>query len=338
MASISSEITRLENAKASIKSAIEAKGVTVGEGLLDTYAAKINDISSGGGASESIINVYTYNPLNLGLNDSLAMILNTASDLIKDKFLRLVAINDMSSSSKGYSCTTTKIPASIGVVNATDIGESIMGAYGGVCSFIINIYEHVYEDGDNTGSWTINSSGNLLYSGYYDGETGIVWYSDKAMPSTIDFSTPVNWDVIVRVGVPRTPNVVNSGLSYSKVILNLDISQEPDPVYSDYPTTWPLGSCNISITNGYICNANCVASLDATLLVYAKVIVDTSINPVISYNDNIITRSVKASTIGTGNSNAYIAMTNATKKTIDIIGNHQQLSDDTTTLSVIISK
>lgn len=327
MASISSEITRLENAKASIKSAIEAKGVTVGEGLLDTYAAKINDISSG--ASESIINVYTYNPLNLGLNDGFAMILSGGN-------LLLVSPNSMSSSSKGYKCTTTKIPSSTGIVHVNSMGEQIKQEYIN-CSFIINIYEHVYEDSGSTGSWTINSSGNLLYSGYYDMATGIVWYSDKAMPSTIDFSTPVNWDVIIRVGVPRTPNVVNSGLSYRKVILNLDILQESDPVYSDYPTTWPLGSCNINITNGYICNANCVASLDATLLVYAKVIVNTSINPVISYNDNIITRSVRASRIGTGDSNAYIAVTDAKNKAIDITGNHQQLSDGTTTtLSVII--
>lgn len=334
MASISSEITRLENAKASIKSAIEAKGVTVGEGLLDTYAAKINDISSGG-ASESIINVYTYNPLNLGSNDGFAMILSGGN-------LLLVSPNDMSSSSKGYRCITTKIPTSAGVVNTTVIGDQIRGTYEGECSFIINIYEHVYEDSGSTDPWTLNLSGNLLYSGYYDMETGIVWYSDKAMPSTIDFSMPVNWDVIVRVGVPRTPNVVNSGLSYRKVILNLDILQESDPVYStysDYPTTWPLGSCNINITNGYICNANCVASLDATLLVYAKVIVNISIKPVITYNDNIITRSVKVSKIGTGDSNAYIAITNAREKAIDITGNHQQLSDGTTTtLSVIISK
>ena len=328
MASISSEITRLENAKASIKSAIEAKGVTVGEGLLDTYAAKINDISSG--ASESIINVCTYNPLNLGSTDGFVVALTSDE-------LTLSPANSMSSSSKGYKCTTTKIPSSTGIVRVNSMGEPIKQEYIN-CSFIINIYEHVYEDGNSTGSWTINSSGNLLYSGYYDGERGIIWYSDKAIPSTIDFSMPVNWDVIIRVGVPRTPNVVNSGLSYSKVILNLDISQEPDPVYSNYPTTWPLGSCNISITNGYICNANCVASLDATLLVYAKVIVDTSINPVISYNDNIITRHAKTREIGTGNSNAYIAMINATNKAITITGNHQQLSDDTTTLSVIIYK
>ena len=47
--SIASEITRLQNAKDSIKTAIENKGVTVGSGTLDTYANKINDIPTGSG-------------------------------------------------------------------------------------------------------------------------------------------------------------------------------------------------------------------------------------------------------------------------------------------------
>lgn len=59
---ISTEITRLTNAKAAIKSAIEAKGVTVGDGTLDTYAEKIGEISSGGGSSDKkyvrILNLY----------------------------------------------------------------------------------------------------------------------------------------------------------------------------------------------------------------------------------------------------------------------------------------
>ena len=45
--SISSEITRLQNAKASIKTSIENKGVTVGDGTLDTYASKIDEIETG---------------------------------------------------------------------------------------------------------------------------------------------------------------------------------------------------------------------------------------------------------------------------------------------------
>lgn len=45
--SIASEITRLQNAKQNIKTAIENKGVSVGSGLLDTYADKISQIETG---------------------------------------------------------------------------------------------------------------------------------------------------------------------------------------------------------------------------------------------------------------------------------------------------
>jgi hypothetical protein len=47
--SIVSEIERIQNAKTSIKTAIENKGVEVGEGTIDTYASKIDEITTGGG-------------------------------------------------------------------------------------------------------------------------------------------------------------------------------------------------------------------------------------------------------------------------------------------------
>lgn len=50
--SIANEIQRLQNAKADIKAAIEEKGVTVGDGTIDTYAEKISEISGGGGDYE----------------------------------------------------------------------------------------------------------------------------------------------------------------------------------------------------------------------------------------------------------------------------------------------
>lgn len=46
--SIANEIQRIQSAKANIKIAIEQKGVTVGDGTIDTYAAKIGEISGGG--------------------------------------------------------------------------------------------------------------------------------------------------------------------------------------------------------------------------------------------------------------------------------------------------
>ncbi len=47
--SIANEIQRIQSAKADIKSAIENKGVTVGDGTIDTYAKKIDEISVGSG-------------------------------------------------------------------------------------------------------------------------------------------------------------------------------------------------------------------------------------------------------------------------------------------------
>lgn len=50
--SVQSEITRLQNAKAAIKAAIEGKGVTVPEAtLLDGMASLIESIEAGGGSS-----------------------------------------------------------------------------------------------------------------------------------------------------------------------------------------------------------------------------------------------------------------------------------------------
>lgn len=45
------QITRIKNAKAAIKTAIEGKGVAVGTGTIDTYAEKIDQIQQGGDAT-----------------------------------------------------------------------------------------------------------------------------------------------------------------------------------------------------------------------------------------------------------------------------------------------
>lgn len=57
------QIERIENAKADIKAAIEAKGVTVGDGSLDTYAGKIEQISGGSGGGSTIETGYASNQI-----------------------------------------------------------------------------------------------------------------------------------------------------------------------------------------------------------------------------------------------------------------------------------
>ena len=50
--SIASEISRLQSAKADIKTAIEAKGVTVpSNATIDTYDTYVSQISGGGGTN-----------------------------------------------------------------------------------------------------------------------------------------------------------------------------------------------------------------------------------------------------------------------------------------------
>lgn len=54
MATIAENLSRIQSAKADIKSAIEAKGVTVpSSATIDTYATYVSQISGGGGGSSS---------------------------------------------------------------------------------------------------------------------------------------------------------------------------------------------------------------------------------------------------------------------------------------------
>ena len=58
--SVQSEITRLENAKAAIKAAIEGKGVTVPDAtLLDGMASLIESIEAGGGGFQVALGTFT---------------------------------------------------------------------------------------------------------------------------------------------------------------------------------------------------------------------------------------------------------------------------------------
>ena len=61
--SIQTELTRITNAKAAIKTAIEGKGVTVPAGtLLDGMASLIESIEAGGGGGATNVSYGTYTP------------------------------------------------------------------------------------------------------------------------------------------------------------------------------------------------------------------------------------------------------------------------------------
>lgn len=87
--SIANEIQRLQASKADIKAAIEAKGVTVGDGTIDTYADKISEISggeSGGGFQTGVdaiatkAKAITFTDMNFGVQ-SITLNLNNITTM-----------------------------------------------------------------------------------------------------------------------------------------------------------------------------------------------------------------------------------------------------------------
>ena len=122
--SLSSEITRLQNAKSALKTSIEAKGVTVSDStLISGYAALVDQIpTGGGGGNEDLINLIERDITTLNIPDGTTKIGSNA--LYNCTSLTSVTIpNSVTSigNSVFYSCsslTSIDIPNSV-----TSIGE-----------------------------------------------------------------------------------------------------------------------------------------------------------------------------------------------------------------------
>ena len=82
------EITRLQNAKEAIKTSIENKGVEVGEGTIDTYAEKIDQISTGGEISAKITDATSLfaNGLRTEDMDGLLSLIGNGCTIFKEMF------------------------------------------------------------------------------------------------------------------------------------------------------------------------------------------------------------------------------------------------------------
>ena len=126
--SIANEIERLQTAKASIKTSIENKGVTVGDGTIDTYASKIDEISTSSAVlgTKTITANGTYNATDDNLDgysqvtvETSGVDINDYYDLTKRKsgtfanYIKQILMIDtsdytsMSSMFSGYASLTT---------------------------------------------------------------------------------------------------------------------------------------------------------------------------------------------------------------------------------------
>lgn len=109
--SIATEMQRLQQAKADIKAAIEQKGVTVGDGTIDTYAGYISLISSGGGLPNAI-------------TESQSGSFTVASDTAEGQYIEL---------------TMSEAPTNILVWAENDVKETytqLLNVYGSMLGFV----------------------------------------------------------------------------------------------------------------------------------------------------------------------------------------------------------
>lgn len=139
--SIATEIQRLQNAKADIKSAIEGKGVEVGNGTIDTYAEKIGEISVGGSGLERYATLINLENLNLFGTEEVVLNLDNAKSL-EDFYL-----------SRGE--TQNKTVKHI-TVNCPNQINSMRAAFSG-SSYPDNFLEHITLNADTSKcEWWIN--------------------------------------------------------------------------------------------------------------------------------------------------------------------------------------
>ena len=154
--SIQTELTRITNAKAAIKAAIEGKGVTVPAGtLLDGMASLIESIEAGGGVSGITYGIYipsvtgTSHIIEHGLGvvpklfaicagghslDSSGMLLDCAHGFSDRNLLFRMSRIDASSSPSGYIYTSNNITVSAfarntAIANATAESIGVGGNY-----------------------------------------------------------------------------------------------------------------------------------------------------------------------------------------------------------------
>lgn len=123
--SIQTELTRITNAKAAIKTAIEGKGVTVPDGtLLDGMAALIEAIEAGGGGGacgsftpESTINLYNGYSIDTGLTSAsvFGCFIDTPTSSGYNVAVLYTVVN------KSWIITTTKFNTTYKVITNKDI-------------------------------------------------------------------------------------------------------------------------------------------------------------------------------------------------------------------------
>ena len=207
--SIANEIQRLQGAKANIKSAIEEKGVTVGDGTIDTYAEKISEISGGSGGYEqgyedgknsvpqfdrymkgspqfTTLNMFTTSKavLNLDYATSLASLFNVSGEVDKNTTVEHLIINTKNAVAgihQLFQCPATAIDMKLKHITFNTIFDN--------CARFNNAFTNLraLETIDGT-PFNLSSAISVLNMFSYCYELKEVRFVENSIPLSISFS------------------------------------------------------------------------------------------------------------------------------------------------------
>ena len=128
--SVATEISRLQNAKADIKTAIEAKGVTVpSSATIDSYNTYINQIQTGGGGGTNYLEQYVNRSLSGSIN-STQLGTNIGSNMAEYLFYGQIKITSVDLTGTGTTkiansfCTNSHLTSVVVPDTVTEIGNN----------------------------------------------------------------------------------------------------------------------------------------------------------------------------------------------------------------------
>ena len=205
--SIATEITRLQNAKESIKNAIENKGVNIpSEATIDEYASLIDDIPSGGssnalwcGGNNPVLIASKKETINIADDTDFNSITPSYSDqVIKNQQLKWLTASDIDIDNYDY---VTIVKCSINLLYSQDAPSNKKRIKNRAYFYVYNTGKYRQTPFDNPTVFSLTElykAGNLYYNGNMDAYqayvNGGIWMTSMYSPTydstngTIDLS------------------------------------------------------------------------------------------------------------------------------------------------------
>lgn len=236
--SIASEISRLQQAKADIKSAIENKGVTVpSSATLDAYDGYIDDIEQGGG---DMTNYYTKSETNSLLNTKQNTLVSGTNIKTINNTSVLgngnITISDGKSAYQSYVDTTTDVP----VKTEAEWVASLKGA-DGVDLGTANIVNDL----------TTGGATNMLSA-----EMGkVLMYGSQSSGGDVDYEITQNGKYMSGTIGQTSTEGSNEALGYIKIPVNIgDAFLIEAKGYSTVAPTYVLTDASLVVYKNYTSN------------------------------------------------------------------------------------